>query len=471
MQSIPLLNKHALTLVALALLINGIFLYLYNPKVYFAITQAHGQIGHNLYKHNVIGMNADLADYMRNQMHEQGQLIDYDTIPHQEFNKPTEPFPINDTVGYGVLLGLLWKLTNSLKFRDIQLLQIIIFCILMLFYYQVAYLLFGSTQIAFVCGTMQLLFFPLISYNVMPVRDVWAYYGLLILCYAVLSYMHRHISQLNMSLCVIFFAGCLWIRPTLSSAAIMMTFFLIGYALNKTAVRKRCIELVAALWLITGLLFWLPFMYFNIKQYNRLLVSPAGQSLLEGLGELPNQWRHKLNDEYVNELISSKYGHTYGTPEFDEAAMHEFKQCVKEDPWHFGKTLFYRLPDILLPGLQWIFYEQSPYAQYQGTIQKLSCALSSLPNIIDFFLRHIWMRLYLLFGYMGLYFMLRQKRYTACAFIVTCLLSGLSTYASHIEYRYIVPFYWVFSFYVGYLVYALKQYIVAWRPCFFIKQF
>ncbi len=459
MQSIPLINKHAVSLALLALFINGVFLYTYNPKVYFAITQAHGQIGYNLYAHNVIGMNPDLTDHMRNQMHEQGQLIDYGTIADQTYSQPTEPFPINDTVGYGVLLGLLWKITHSLKFRDIQLLQIIIFCILMLFYYQVAYLLFGSAQIAFMCGLMQLLFFPLMSYNVMPVRDIWAYYGLLMLCYAVLSYVHRHISQLYMSLCMIFFAGCLWIRPTLASAAIMMTLFLIGYALNKTAVRKQCIQLVAALWLITGLLFWLPFMYFNTKQYDRLLVSPAGQSLLEGLGELPNKWGHKLNDEYVNEFISRKYGHTYGTAEFDEAAMHEFKQCVKEDPWHYIKTLIYRLPDILLPGLQWIFYEQSPYAHCQGTIHKLSYAFSSLPNIIDFFLRHIWMRLYLLFGYVGLYFMLRTQRYMASAFILTCIISGWSTYPSHIEYRYIVPFYWVFSCCVGYGIFTfIKTY-------------
>ncbi len=452
MQAIPLINKHALILTFLALIVNGIFLYMHNPKVYFAITQAHGHIGYNLYKHNSIGMDPDLTDHMRNQMHEQGQLIDYKGIADQECKKPTEPFPINDTIGYGVLLGLLWKLTHSLQFYDVQLLQIIMFCIMMLFYYQVAYLLFGSAQIAFMCGLMHLLFFPLIAYNVMPVRDIWAYYGLLILCYAVLSYVHKQISPVSMSLCLIFFAGCLWIRPTLASAAIMMTLFLMGYAYTKMNIRKRCIKLIVFLWITMGLLFWLPFMYFNIKQYNRLLVSPAGQSLLEGLGELPNQWGHKLNDEYVNDFISDKYGYTYGTVAFDEAAMHEFKQCVKEDPWHFGKTLIYRLPDILLPGLQWIFYEQSPYAHCQGAVHKLACALSSLPNIINFFLRHMWMRLYLLLGYVGIYVMLRKQQYMASIFIVTCLFSGLSTYASHIEYRYIVPFYWVFSFCVGYLL-------------------
>ncbi len=451
MQSIPLINKQALILSVLALCMNGLFLYIHNPNIYFAITQAHGQIGYNLYTHNMIGMDPELTEHMRATMYAQGKLIEYDTVVHQAYNKPIEPFPINDTVGYGVLLGLLWKITHSLRFLDVQILQISMFCILMLFYYQVAYLLFGSAQIAFACGLMLLLFFPLLAYNVMPVRDVWAYYGLLVLAYTVLSYLHRRISAVCMILCMIFFAGCLWIRPTLSLAAVMMSLFLGGYAYKNKSMRKRSMHLIATLWLVTGLLFWAPFMYYNMKQYNRLMVSPAGQSLLEGLGEMPNEWGHQLNDEYVHEFISNKYGHTYGTVAFDEAALHEFQLCVQENPWHYAKTLFYRLPDVMLPGLQWIFYEQSPYAHCHGIADKLRCVCSSWSNGIDFLLRHIWMRLYLLLGYLGLYFMWRDKRYMAAVFIITCLLSGLSTYPSHIEYRYIVPFYWVFSFFVGYL--------------------
>ncbi len=452
MKAVALVNKQSLLLVCLALCMNILFFYLYNPKVYFAITQAHGQIGYNFYKHNVVGMNSALTKTMDSLMREQGCLIDYDNIEAFHVNS-YEPFPINDTVAYGLLLGLIWKITGSLKFEDIQILQIMLFSLLMLLYYQVAYMLFGCTQIALCCGIAQLCFFPLLAYNVMPVRDVWAYYGLLVLCYAVLAYLFEHIHMSVLISSLIFFVLCQWIRPTLSFALIMMSIFLVVYAMKKS--QMRAFTLICYMWSISLLLFWLPFSYYNYTTYGRYMVSPAGQSLLEGLGELPNRWGHQLNDEYVNEFISNKYRLGYGTVEFDEAAMQEFKQCVKEDPWHYIKTLVWRLPDVFLPGLQWIFYEQSPYAGCNGMAEKLIFVFSSWQNIIDFVLRHIWMRFYLFCAYAGLILMLMRKRYVAIAFILTCLLSGLSTYPSHIEYRYIVPFYWITSLFVGFLFYCI----------------
>lgn len=453
-KTIPLINKQSFLLVCLALCMNILFLYLYNPKVYFAITEAHGQIGYNFFHYNVIGMDRVLTQKMNGLMCEHGCLVDYDRV-EAAYIDSYEPFPINDTVAYGLLLGLIWKITGSLKFYDMQILQVIIFALLMVIYYQVAYMLFGCTQIALCCGITQLLFFPLLAYNVMPVRDVWAYYGLLILCYAVLSYINKQITIGGLVGCLIFFALCQWIRPTLSFALMVMTIFLVAYAVKKDNV--RALHLIGYMWFISLLLFWLPFSYYNYTTYDRYMVSPAGQSLLEGLGELPNRWGHQLNDEYVNEFISNKYNLVYGTVAFDEAAMHEFKQCVHEDPIHYIKTLLWRLPDILFPGLQWIFYEQSPYVGCNGVIEKLIVVFSSWKNIFDFMLRHIWMRFYLLSAYAGLMVMLMRKRYFAAAFMVSCLVSGLSTYPSHIEYRYIVPFYWVMSFFAGSLLYDIMN--------------
>jgi hypothetical protein len=67
------------------------------------------------------------------------------------------------------------------------------------------------------------------------------------------------------------------------------------------------------------------------------------------------------------------------------------------------------------------------------------------------------MRLYLLSAYAGFILLFMRKRYVAVAFILTCLVSGLSTYPSHIEYRYIVPFYWIISLLVGYLFYDIMN--------------
>lgn len=451
MKQISLLNKHALILTALALCMNLLFLCLHNPHIYFAITQAHGQIGYHLYHCNKIGIDATLTNIVNNQMHKQQKLIDYDTVSCDATHEHGS-FPINDTIGYGILLGLLWKVTGSLRFFDVQILQIILFSILMPYYYQLAYLLFSSTSIAFLCGIAHLLFFPLLAYNVMPVRDIWAYYGLLVLAYTATTCYYRQTSPLTVLASALFFSICLWMRPTLALALILFTLFAFC-----TFNHKKALTYNVAFWITSGLLFWVPSMHYNYSNYGRYFVSPAGQSLLEGLGEIPNPWGHKLNDEYVNAFIGSKYQLIYGTPEFDDAAMYEFISCVKQNPWHYCKTLLYRLPDILLPGLQWIFYTQSPYAGCTTVWQKLRIICSSLEHLIVFFARHIWMRLYLICSYIGLYILLRHKQYTSLWLILICLCSGLSTYPSHIEYRYIVPFYWILSLPLGYICYHGMQ--------------
>lgn len=155
--------------------------------------------------------------------------------------------------------------------------------------------------------------------------------------------------------------------------------------------------------------------------------------------------------------MSKKYNLTYGTVAFDDAAMHEFKACVKEDPWYYSKTLLLRLPDVLLPGLQWIFYEQSPYVGCATVWQKLCIACGSWHNFCNFIARHMWMRVYLLLSYVGLLLLWRHKRYEALTCVLWCMLSGLTTYPSHIEYRYIVPFYWILSLSLGYLWYYMVQ--------------
>ena len=150
-----------------------------------------------------------------------------------------------------------------------------------------------------------------------------------------------------------------------------------------------------------------------------------------------------------------RYGFAYGTPEFDEAAMREFKRCIYEDPWHYAKTIFFRLPDIFLPGLQWIFYAESPYAYCASAYEKIMHICSSFDQINVFFLRHVYMRLYMLFAWFGVLLLWCRKQYRAFWLIISCLLAGLVVLPSHIEYRYLVPFYWVLSFAIGYIFYLI----------------
>lgn len=452
-----LLNKHSLILMALALAVNALFFFFHNPNVYFAITQAHGQVGYNMRTYNSVQLNPALTHHIEQIMRKEQHLIDYDGMRDTDFGPPTESFPINDTIGYGVLLGFLWKITDSLKFIDVQILQVMMFVLLMPLYYLLAFLLFGSANIAFVCGISQLMFFPLIAYNVMPVRDVWAYYGLLVLAYGICTYLFASISFSALALCAMFFAVCVWMRPTLFLALIMLSLYAL-FIKHKGLSSKHIMQILVVLWGVTTIFFWLPYMRFNQSNYNRFVVSPAGQSLLEGLGEIENPWGHKLNDEYVAEYIGNKYGLRYGTVAFDDAAMQEFNNCVRQDFWHYAKTLLFRVPDALLPGLLWIFYAESPYVGCNGIKEKLAQAFTSLGDAIMFLMRHGYMRLYILFAWIGMWLLWWHKQYKTFWLVATCFVAGLTTFPSHIEYRYLVPFYWVMSLPLGYLMSRLFRF-------------
>ena len=98
----------------LTLGMNLIFLYYYNAYYYYSITQLHGQVGYNINNYNSAHLNPNLTNYMDKQKTEAGHLIDFDHVNPTEFDPPAQPFIINDTIGYGVVLGMLWKFNRSI---------------------------------------------------------------------------------------------------------------------------------------------------------------------------------------------------------------------------------------------------------------------------------------------------------------------------------------------------------------------
>jgi len=199
----------------------------------------------------------------------------------------------------------------------------------------------------------------------------------------------------------------------------------------------------------------------NKSNYNRFFVGPAGQDLLESLGEFENPWGFKLSDQWVDEHVSKKYNEVYGTQEFDDKAKEEFWLAFYEQPSFYFKSFFKRIPGIIVPSLPWTYYQQSPYQGLNIFSQKLKHALSSPALFFDFLARHIYIRLFLLLGYLGMVLALFRRRYFAVALLSAVIVAGLGKLPSHIEYRYLIPYYWAFVFFVGYLVYELQRKI--WR--------
>jgi len=513
--------------IGLAFVLNIFFMCCMTHE-YHAITMAHGNVAHNFYRYNNPGINSLLAETMHALQGGKSKLIDFDAVRYTDFGLPNKSFPVNDTIGYGVLLGLLWKVTHSLCFRDIVWLQIFMYLIMVYLIYQIGLLFFACKKAAQYATIAFTLYLPLIALNVHAVRDVWAAYGIVVLMYGILWYLHpstspsaslrangggafstwknkvwnvlrsNYMSLLSLlqngneegSECpaqsdkeesllfpvrpeqgrrlsskgffsflfgCIFFALCQWIRPSLFLAVITATVALILNTLIKPAQIKKTYTIISILWITNILIFWVPFMQSNKTQYGRYLVSPVGQDLLEGLGEFANPWGHKLSDEYVAQLIENKYGSKYGTPQFDDDAKKEFLCAYDEQPWIFWLNIIKRLPMLILPVLPWLFYEQSPYAVCMDAKKKLMYVITCPSLWLDFFARHIYMRLYIILGYLGLGVLLWHRKYGVVLMIGAVLMASMAKLPSHIEYRYLTPYYWVLCFAIGHVLKEVRH--------------
>jgi len=212
-----------------------------------------------------------------------------------------------------------------------------------------------------------------------------------------------------------------------------------------------------AILLLHIVFFWVPFIAFNKYTYNRYFVGPVGQDLFEGLAEFKNPWKFQYGDEWISEYIYKKYNLSYGTPEFDDKAKEEFLAAIFQQPLFFIKTLVWRFPQIILPGLPWIYHRDSPYPDGINFYQKIVYSFQSLSGFFDFIFRHVYIRLFIFLGYLGILYCFWDKKYFPLLILLTVLVSGLGKFPSHIEYRYLIPSYWIFTFFVGFLLWRLSK--------------
>lgn len=452
--------KYPLVIVVmLSIVFNCVFCYLYNPAFYYAKSIAHAQVGYSITNFNSTKVSKAFELRHKDATLQAGKLVDLADVDSTGIGKPEENFAINDTIGFGVLLGLIWKLTGSFCYRDVQVVHIIIFTLSFFLYFFCALWLFGSQTIAFACSMAHLFFFPILAMNVQPVRDIWAYYGALTLLFIVIGYLQNKLTWQHIVLGSLWIAVCQSMRPSLFMALLTMTGVLVLYSFFYKGVIKKTSILLSILWGVNILVFWAPFIAFNKLTYNRYIVGPAGQDLLEGLGEFPNQWGYKLDDQWIAEYVGKKYNVVYGTQEFDDAARAEFNNAYTQNPVFFYCSIVRRTVQLLLPGLPWIYYTSSPYKNVAAGLSKITAILFDRALLVDFLARHVYIRLYLFLGYLGaLVLLLRRKYWIVFLVFGGIVLGGLGKLPSHIEYRYIVPFYWATSFFVGYFVYAVCEY-------------
>ena len=104
------INRQTLFLFFASLCVNFVFLYFYHHNDYYlGILGGQGEVAYSVYKHNSIKICSRLSTAKKTKHQEPGRMIDHAEIDHSSYGPPTHYHSVNDTIGYGVLLGLLWE--------------------------------------------------------------------------------------------------------------------------------------------------------------------------------------------------------------------------------------------------------------------------------------------------------------------------------------------------------------------------
>ena len=434
----PLFNKNAIILSCLALFVNLVFLFFnYDKKsICPGYAQQHQEVAQSVYKYNSIKV---------------GEIKD---------GKPSKHRSYADTPAYGLIIGLLWKITHSQNILDIKIFQILLFVFLMLFFYQIAFMLFASARPAFISGIALLFFFPMIYLNVQVAKDGWVFYAGVVLLYTILKYIIFRPSFLYLFIGGSFFALLQWFRPSLIFTTLLFTTIitLLYMIIYKYNLKKILLSLFLLI-LPNLIFFWTPFASYNKVAYDRYIILPKGTNLLPGLGEFPNKWGYELGEGWVAPYLEKHHGcKNISGYAVEEKAEEVFWMRFREDPWHFFSSVLKRIPRIVFPGLLWFNYKDNVelytlYATGTSIKEIFKLILRSPTIILDFVARHVYVGLFLLIAYLGMLLALIRKKYLFLSLVyLGTIVASYSVIISHTEHRYLIPSYAFFALFVGYFL-------------------
>lgn len=387
--------------------------------------------------------------------------------------------PIFEGPAYGWLMGLLWKLTGSLRYYDMQVLQMFLFAFsCLLLYWSMLFVV--EKRAAFFSALAVPLFFPLMFLNINPVRDVFCFYGATVLVYLVMQAFYGK-SRLLVNVGGGFFiAVCQWMRQTVFSAlgAVSVFLFLYVFLFERKKISATC-TLLIILWGTNIAGFWIPWMAFNKQVFGRYLVGQSGQLLLDSMGYTgPNKINPKCPDTnnglYCDACVTQYTIKRFdldtsqvrvGTLEMDDKMKEAFWEWFWQDPAFWFKGLFWRIKKVLFLDLTWSTthgLSWQHYNSFSNYTDRLKAAYVSYGfyGLLEFLFRRWYVRCLMILGYAGAALLVKQKKFLFLGVLLSICIGGIiPAIISHPEHRYLTPFYFVYPLLGGYFLYILGNYL------------
>lgn len=471
MKALTPINIHTAFLFFLSLILNFCLLeFNYNDWSYctgYKIMLA--EPAYDFYRNNSTYFNNERCKYLHSLLSKEHKLLEYAEIDHSQFGESKDRLIVAITPWYSILLGSLWKLTDSLSYKDIIYLQIFLFSFCLMLLYMIAFMLFESEAYALGVGLSTLLFFPLVFHNVLVIREIWPFYGIVLIIYGLLSYFYQEGTLAQVLVGGIFFALCQLMRPqALTSLIFLLCFCFLGTLFSYINFKKflQCSGMLISSNIIC---FWLPFMAYNKVVYDRYVVSSVGEILLEGLGEQENKWGYQWNDSWFADFMQKQFGLKEGTPECDEKARELFFRSIYEEPLFYIKSIRKRIFKLILPDFVWCpaLFNDAAYTRLTSVKERIVYLYSHSSTFIGFlkmFFSHLYVRLYVMIAYLGLLLMFLQGYGRISLLLLTLLTSSWFVVFLHLEDRYVLYSFGFlpFSFaYCGWYVYKKLAQLIS----------
>ena len=453
----PLINYHTKRLIVLASVMSVLFFVSYHYRDNgCSVPVWEGCVtAYNIYKYNSIFYWYDGLLACKN----------YEIVPTvSTTGEVVSNHPVVETIGWSVVAGLLWKLFRCPSMLIMQVFTILLFILSILYLYRVLYYLFESYGVAYFACMGVCLFFPLVFTIVQGRKDVAAYVGIILIGYLILDTLYRTKNLYKFTVGGFLFALIQYVRsPLFAILCLVLVMLLVAYFYEKKNIYVYMICILA----VTNIAgYWVPLFTYNKTYYDRYFVGPTGHALLTSLGEYENPWGAKPDDSWCQAFVITHKNpeKPYGTPEFDDEAKQLFWGIFKENPGYYFKCVGKRIKKLLFINLSRMTYRTEIYDQCLSFYHKCRRALEDPKKalgdpwiLFNFFPRVLYMRLFLLLGYCGMFCLFLQRRYKILLMLGLILADMPIVILSHIEDRYVIVHYWIFGIFAGYFVNFLVQ--------------
>jgi hypothetical protein len=367
---------------------------------------------------------------------------------------------IYDPIVFSALCAWLWKLTGKPSLLPLKILNIIIFSLLMIWLFRMLQLLFEDKSKAFAGALGVVAFLPLVFNNIENIRDIYYFYGFIILLYFFFTFVFTKKKITFLIPGALLFVICFWARPCILSSFVALSGLAIIWAYFNPFYRQKAFQVLTIFWFMNGMLFWVPFGIFNKITYDMFYIFPQGEASLSSLYGVP------FPDGDVMEHTGAKFilrktgkPMQNGTMEGDAVCLKLYQQLTKKFPLHRFKCMFARFKIMLWYDLPW--KKSDPHSITTETSRwfKLKLALTS-PALFFEFLSRLYMRILLFLGYLGIVYALIRKEYTLLILMgLGIVFSSGYSWLCHIEERVLAVHSWPFGLFAAYFLSCCYEFV------------